>query len=113
MEGLHAEEGLLGRLCFMHGPVGGLLEGPLHEPVCLGLQHRQKHFPLFRQWVETACVWLVKLSTCRHHQRQGACVHALREGQLPTQDEGLQRSQRRWPLRSSRSNDRLHRQAAQ
>ena len=35
--GLHAEEGLLERLRGLHGPAGGLLEGPLHEPVHLGL----------------------------------------------------------------------------
>ncbi|CAE7317841.1 unnamed protein product [Symbiodinium natans] len=34
--GLHAEEGLLEQLRVLHGPVGGLLEGPLHESVHLG-----------------------------------------------------------------------------
>ena len=71
MSGLHAEEGLQWRLCILYGPVGGLLQGPLHEPV--------------------------------HQQRQEPSLHALRQVQLPAQDEGMQRPECWRPLRRKSS----------
>ena len=82
MEGLHAEEGLLGWLCFMHGPVGGLLEGPLHEPMCLGLACPQKHLSFSSQSPQAHPECHVASQATAHagitDDKAPACMHCVK-----------------------------------